>query len=160
MKSTKSFYFLGCFCLLLLAACVDALEPLAPEAVVVEPETERPYTEYEGVVSMGNDSTIIYLEDSDQSELDAFFDIRWSIDEHIYFVSDKYEFDNGDCVIWGADSCAQFDYEAKEQIVDDKGVTWLYFEPADDFWRCLAAENCDPGDVVFCFHLMVREKGE
>lgn len=152
-------YFLLSISLLSLSACTEYLEPASLEIVETESENKEPFTEYEGTVSLANDSMSIYLEHSDQPERDEYIDIRWTMFEHIYFVSEKFEFDNGDSNIWGADSCAQFDSGPVHQDTDENGVTWLYFEPDAGFWRCLEAENCDPGDEVFCFHLMVRERG-
>lgn len=159
MKTTSCSFFLLSSILLFLVACTDTQNLVTTEC---DPEPEAPnyYTEYEGTMSLARDLVGIYLEHSDQPERDEFIDIRWSLGEHIYVVSEKFEFDDGDCLIWGSMGCEIWDAEPKEETVDDKGVTWLYFEPVDDFWRCLELDGCDPGTEVFDFHLMAREKGE
>ena len=154
----KTLYFFLFSSILFLAACTDSQNLIATECEAVEEGAPNHYTEYEGTVSMARDSQSFYLEHSDQPERNEFIDIRWSYGEHIYFVSEKFEFDKWDSEIWGGDECAKWDAGGKEQIVDDNNVNWLYFEPADEFWACLESENFDPGDPVFDFHLMAREK--
>ena len=105
---------------------------------------------------MSADLSSVVISSSDQPERDGWIELRWSQDEHIYFVSQKFEFDISNCTIWGADSCAKFTYTVKEDNEDKEDRHWIYFEPEDGFWNCLATENCDPGDEVLHFYLMAR----
>ncbi len=150
---TLSFFLLSL--LLFFAACTEYVAELPPE--MNDDGIVHFYTEYEGVASMSADLSSVVVSSSDQPERDEFIELRWSYGEHIYFVSKKFEFDIPDCTIWGADSCAQFAYNVKEDY-EAEGKHWIYFEPEDAFWRCLEAESCDSGDEVLCFHLMAREK--
>lgn len=156
MKISNLFFFLF-LSILFFASCeTGTFSDVEPE--MNDDRVVSFYTEYEGTVSMSNDLQSFYLEHSDQPERNGYIDIRWSYGEHIYFISEKFEFDVKDCTIWGADSCAKYASNVKEDI-EEKGKHWIYFEPSDPFWRCLEAENYDPGDEVFHFHLMAREKG-
>lgn len=140
---------------LLLPSCVEPLELVEPDD---GPEREIFFfTQYEGVAVMV-DSTGVELGSSDQPERDEFIDIRWSMGEHLYFVSEKFEFDIDDCTIWGGDFCEKYVSNVKEDN-EAKGKHWIYFEPADGFWECMERDNYHPGDEIFHFHLMAREKG-
>lgn len=144
-------FSLGLSFLLLLTACT----PMVEELELVE---EVPvYSEYEGVVLMTHDNIGIELGSSEQPDKDEFIDIRWNMGEHIYFVSSKFEFDKSASTIWGGALCEEHTVDGKEQLIGE-GVNWLYFEPVDAFWDCTLLVNCDPGDKVFEFRLMVREK--
>ncbi|GEM_PF-3512826 len=152
---TLSFFL---FSLLLFFTTCTNTHHLSAEVCEAESEEPNHYTEYEGTVSLQQDSVSIYLEHSDQPERNEFIDIRWSIGEHIYFVSEKYEFDKWDSEVWGSGNCRMWDNGGKEEVTKN-GVTFLYFEPADGFWECMERENYHPGDEIFHFHLMAREKG-
>jgi len=142
---------------LLFVSCTEYVAPLPPSEMNDDGIVHF-FTEYEGIASMSNDLQSVFISHSDQPHRDEFIELRWSYGEHIYFVSKKFEFDVLDCTIWGADSCAQLAYNVEEDDEDKEGRHWLYFEPADAFWRCMEAENCDPRDEVFYFHLMARER--
>ncbi|MFK7981654.1 MAG: hypothetical protein AB8G86_16850 [Saprospiraceae bacterium] len=157
LKAVSAFIFTLLF-FLLLNSCTEPIATLTPEPEMDDDAIARFFTEYEGVASMSADLSSVVISSSDQPDRDGLIELYWSQGEHIYFVSQKFEFDVFDCTIWGADSCAQFAYNVKEDNEDKEDRHWIYFEPEDAFWRCLEAESCDPGDEVLCFHLMAREK--
>lgn len=157
MLSLSFYLFLN---LLFLVSCTTPVEKLPPETAANDDGVIHFYTEYEGVASMSRDLSKIVISSSDQPEREGYIELEWVFGEHIYFVSEQFEFDVPDCEIFGNTGCEQYIYNVKTHYEEKEGKDWIYFEPADEFWQCLVLtlENCGSGDEVFLFHLMAREK--
>lgn len=94
---------------------------------------------------------------STHDDIDTLIQVSWDFGREIRFTSSRYTFSEDAGNVSGGSVCGKHESTPEELgIAVDRHI--LRFEPSQEFWHCTEYINCDPGDEILEFELLVRRQ--